>query len=82
MLAQRIGVASLERKQSLIFVKFTEAAQIDPGKLAQFVAATRGAQFSPGGTLKFPVRTTAADEVIASIKQLLFELYAQPVTAA
>jgi transcription-repair coupling factor (superfamily II helicase) len=82
MLAQRIGVASLERKQSSIFVKFTESAQIDPGKLAQFVAATRGAQFSPGGTLKFPVRTTAADEVIAAIKQLLFELYAQPVTAA
>jgi transcription-repair coupling factor (superfamily II helicase) len=82
MLAQRIGVASLERKQSSIFVKFTEAAQIDPGKLAQFVAATRGAQFSPGGMLKFPVRSTAADEVIAAIKQLLFELYAEPATVA
>jgi transcription-repair coupling factor (superfamily II helicase) len=82
MLAQRIRVASLERKQSSIFVKFTEAAQIDPGKLAQFVAATRGAQFSPGGMLKFPVRSTAADEVIAAIKQLLFELYAEPVTVA
>jgi transcription-repair coupling factor (superfamily II helicase) len=82
MLAQRIGVANLERKQSLVFVKFTESAQIDPGKLAEFVAATRGAQFSPGGTLKFPVRSTAADDVIAAIKQLLFDLYAEPVKIA
>jgi hypothetical protein len=32
--------------------------------------------------LKFPVRSTAADEVIAAIKQLLFELYAEPVSVA
>ena len=82
MLAQRIGVESLERKQSLAFVKFSEAASIDPGKLAQFVAATRGAQFSPGGVLKFPLRSIAAEEVIAAIKQLLFDLYAEPAHVA
>jgi transcription-repair coupling factor (superfamily II helicase) len=82
MLAQRIGVESLERKQNFAFVKFSEKATIDPGKLAQFVASTRGAQFSPGGILKFPLRSTAAEDVISAYKQLLFDLYAEPATVA
>ena len=82
MLAQRIGVESLERKQNFAFVKFSEKATIDPGKLAHFVASTRGAQFSPGGVLKFPLRSTAAQDVIAAYKQLLFDLYAEPVPVA
>ena len=82
MLAQRIGVESLERKQNTAFVKFTESATIDPGKLAEFVASARGAQFTPGGILKFPLRSTAADDVIGAFKQLLFDLYAEPVKIA
>jgi hypothetical protein len=39
-------------------------------------------QFSPGGVLKFPLRSTAAEDVISAYKQLLFDLYAEPATVA
>jgi transcription-repair coupling factor (superfamily II helicase) len=82
MLCQRIGVAQVDRKQNVVHLKFTEKASIDPGRLMQFVAENKGAQFSPGGTLKFVLRSTAAEDVLARIKELLFELYAeQPAKA-
>jgi transcription-repair coupling factor (superfamily II helicase) len=82
MLCQRIGVAQVDRKQNLVHLKFTDTAAINPGRLMQFVADNKGAQFSPGGTLKFVLRSTAAEDVLARIKELLFELYAeQPARA-
>jgi transcription-repair coupling factor (superfamily II helicase) len=80
LLCQRIGVAGADRKQNLMFLRFTADAAVDPQKLMHYVAAHKGAQFSPGGTLRFVVTSTAADEVIAQVKGLLFELYAVPAT--
>jgi transcription-repair coupling factor (superfamily II helicase) len=83
MLAQRIGVAGIDRKQNIVHLRFTENAAVDPGRLMQFVADTKGAHFSPGGTLKFVLRSTAAEDVLRQIRELLFELYAeQPVKTA
>ncbi|MCU1305862.1 MAG: transcription-repair coupling factor (mfd) [Acidobacteriaceae bacterium] len=79
MLGQRVGVAGIDRKQNIMHIKFTESAEIDPAKLAGFVASNKGAQFSPGGTLKFVLKTTAADAVIATVRDLLHQLAAQPV---
>jgi transcription-repair coupling factor (superfamily II helicase) len=79
MLGQRVGVAGIDRKQNIMHIKFTESAEIDPAKLAGFVASNKGAQFSPGGTLKFVLKTTAADAVIATVRDLLHQLADQPV---
>ncbi|HUR36995.1 MAG TPA: TRCF domain-containing protein, partial [Terriglobales bacterium] len=78
MLAQRVGVAQIDRKQNVVHLKFTEKAEVDPAKLAQFVASNKGAQFSPGGMLKFVLRSTAAEDVISRIAGLLLELSAVP----
>jgi len=82
LFAQRVGVAAIERKQNVINLRFTESANVDPAKLAEFVAANKGAQFSPGGTLKFVVRSTNAEDVLAKIKDLLQQLVAEPVRVA
>ncbi|HUS18645.1 MAG TPA: transcription-repair coupling factor, partial [Terriglobales bacterium] len=74
MLAQRVGVAQIDRKQNIVHLKFTEKADVDPAKLAQFVASNKGAQFSPGGTLKFVLKSTAAEDVVTRIEKLLVEL--------
>jgi len=76
-----VGVAGIDRKQNIIHIKFTETAEIDPTKLAQFVASNKGAQFSPGGTLKFVLKSTSAETVIANIRDLLHQLAAEPVSA-
>ena len=74
LLCQRIGVAALDRKQNLMYMKFTDNAEIEPARLAQYVASNKGAQFSPGGTLKFVLRSTAAEDVLTQVREMLFEL--------
>jgi len=74
LLSQRVGVASIDRKQQVINIKFTENANVDPSRLAQFVAGDKGAQFSPNGTLKFQLKSTRAEEVLSRLTSLLQEL--------
>ncbi len=78
LLCQRVGVSAIDRKQNVAHLKFTETAEIDASKLAQFVANNRGSQFSPGGTLKIILRSTNAEEVIAQLRALILALMLQP----
>ena len=82
LLAQRVGVAGMERKRDLVSIRFSANAAIDPQRLAQFVAAQKGAQFTPAGLLKFSLKSSAAEEVLARLKQLLQELSAGQVSQA
>jgi transcription-repair coupling factor (superfamily II helicase) len=77
LVCQRVGVSGIDRKQNIANIKFTENAQIDPSKLAQFVANNRGSQFSPGGTLKIILKSTSAEEVIAQLRKLIERLAVQ-----
>jgi transcription-repair coupling factor (superfamily II helicase) len=72
--AEAVGVASIDRRLNAISIKFTERANIDPGKLMQFVAANKGAQFSPNGLLKFNLRASGAEDVLKSLLDLLSQL--------
>jgi transcription-repair coupling factor (superfamily II helicase) len=68
---EQAGVLNIDRKRDGITIKFTEQAQIDPEKLAQFVARTKGAQFSPGGVLKFSLNSTQPEAVMEQVGELL-----------
>ena len=81
LLAQRVGVAGIERKRDLVSVRFTPNATIDPSRLAQFVASQRGAAFTPAGILKFTFKASAADEVLARLRALLHQLAGEEVAA-
>jgi transcription-repair coupling factor (superfamily II helicase) len=75
----RVGVTGIDRKRDQVNVRFRENASIDPERLARFVSAQRGAQFSPAGILKFNLKALRADEVIATLRNLLDELAGTPV---
>ncbi len=81
LLCRRVGVTAIDRRRDAVNVKFTEKAEVDPGKLAHFVASNSGTQFSPGGVLKFGLASTAAQEVLSRLRSLLLEL-AVPTVAA
>ncbi len=81
LLCQRVGVAGVERKRDQVNVRFTERAEIDPGKLAKFVAAHKGAQFTPAGILKFTLRASRAEDVLRGVHELLEQLSADTVAA-
>ncbi len=74
LIAERIGVAGIDRQRDQISVRFTEKAQIDPEKLAKFVGRTKGAKFTPNGILKFTLKAVAADEVLHGLHGLLQQL--------
>jgi transcription-repair coupling factor (superfamily II helicase) len=70
----RVGVIGIDRKRDQVNLRFRENASIDPERLARFVSSQRGAQFTPAGVLKFNLKALRADEVIASLRNLLDEL--------
>jgi transcription-repair coupling factor (superfamily II helicase) len=82
LLAVRVGVNAIERKRDLVTIKFRQNAGIDPAKLARFVSSQRGAQFTPDGMLKFPLKATAAEEVLGHLEALLEKLATEIPEAA
>lgn len=74
ILCAQTGIHALDRKRDIIIIKFKQNANIDPGKLAQFVASQRGSQFTPDGTLKFVCKSTSPEEVLFQLRNLLEEL--------
>ena len=74
MTAEKIEVASVERRRDRVQIQFRESSRVDPQKLAAFVAATPGAEFTPGGLLKFPLAEESDAPTIARVKNLLAEL--------
>jgi transcription-repair coupling factor (superfamily II helicase) len=81
LLAQRVGAVQIERKRDLVSIRFNEKAEVDAGKLAQFVARNRGSQFTPQGVLKFSLSSNRADEVLDRLRQVLQEIAGAPVAA-
>jgi transcription-repair coupling factor (superfamily II helicase) len=77
--AVRVGANSIERKRELVNIKFSQAAVIDPGKLARFVASQPKAQFAPDGTLKFSIKITSPEGILQTLRDLLEELEAREV---
>jgi transcription-repair coupling factor (superfamily II helicase) len=53
--AERIGIEAIDRRHSVLNVKFHDQTRVDAQKLMELVSATRGAQFTPAGVLRLPV---------------------------
>ncbi len=81
LLCERVGVAAIERRRDLVSVRFTENAEIDATRLAQFVASQKGTQFTPQGVLKFQMKSSQAELILQSLKQMLHDLSVQPEPA-
>ncbi len=54
VLAEKIGIEAIERRQGVVNIKFHKDARLDPERLMQLVQSTAGAQFTPAGVLRLP----------------------------
>ena len=54
-LAEQIGIEVIDRRNSLLNVKFHSKTRVDPARLMNIVGDTRGAQFTPAGVLMLPL---------------------------
>jgi transcription-repair coupling factor (superfamily II helicase) len=53
--AEKIGIEAIDRRASILNVKFHEETRVDGDKLMALVSGTPGAQFTPAGVLRLPV---------------------------
>ncbi len=81
--SERLGVQQIDRKRDQLHIRFTEKAEIDPGRLMKLVArnAKKGAQFTPQGVLRFPLAGVRPADVFEEVHALLDQLALEPATA-
>jgi len=71
-MAEQIGVEAIDRRHSIINVKFHEETRVDPARLMKIVSQTRGAQFTPAGVLMLPLDgQSAAGDVLRFVAKKL-----------
>jgi len=70
--AEKIGIEAIDRRVSVLNVKFHEETRVDGEKLMGLVSGTPGAQFTPAGVLRLPVPSqAAASEILEFIERRL-----------
>jgi transcription-repair coupling factor (superfamily II helicase) len=74
-LAEKIGVEAIDRRHTVLSIKFHTATRVDPQRLMQIVSKTKGAQFTPAGVLLLPLDgQTAAGEILKFLGEKLKQL--------
>ncbi len=53
--AEKIGIEAIDRRSTVLNIKFHDQTRVDAQKLMTLVSSTRGAQFTPAGVLRLPV---------------------------
>jgi transcription-repair coupling factor (superfamily II helicase) len=70
-LAEQIGVEAIDRRASVLSIKFHKETRVDPARLMAIVSKTAGAQFTPAGVLVLPLPQTGAAEVLTYLEEKL-----------
>ncbi len=76
--AEKIGIEAIDRRHSVLNVKFHGETRVDGEKLMALVSGTPGAQFTPAGMLRLPVDGAGTP---AAILELIEEKLIAPLTA-
>jgi transcription-repair coupling factor (superfamily II helicase) len=75
--AEKLGIEAIDRRHTLLTVKFHPETHIDPGRLMNLVSQTRGAQFTPAGVLMLPLDGAASPAgILGFLKQRFDQLQA------
>lgn len=77
-LAEQMGIEAIDRRHSLLNVKFHPETHIDPVRLMGLVGQSPGAQFTPAGVLILPLNGLSAPaEILGFLKRLMEQLQPQ-----
>jgi len=71
-LAEKLGIELIDRRHSILNIKFHQETRVDPARLMDLVTHTRGTQFTPAGILLVPLDSrTAPAEILSYMKEKL-----------
>ncbi len=76
-LAEQAGIEAVDRRNTLLSVKFHAETRAEPARLMNIVSKTKGAQFTPAGVLILPLPgQIGAGEVLQFLEEKLAQLRA------
>lgn len=72
--AEKLGIEAIDRRASVLNVKFHEETKVDGARLMALVSGTHGAQFTPAGVLRLPLDgATSPSAVLELIEARLIQ---------
>jgi hypothetical protein len=75
--AEKVGIEAIDRRHTMLSVKFHPQTHIEQARLMNRVRAVRGAQFTPAGVLILPIEgATAPGDILHFLKERLEQLQA------
>jgi transcription-repair coupling factor (superfamily II helicase) len=74
LLAEEVGVISLDRTHTGIAIKLSERARVAPEKLLNLVGTREGASFTPGGVLRLDLDEEARENLLETARGVLLEI--------
>jgi len=75
-MAEQIGIEAVDRRHTVLSVKFHTATRVEPARLMSIVSQTRGASFTPAGVLLLPLDgQTAAGDILKFLADKLQQLH-------
>jgi transcription-repair coupling factor (superfamily II helicase) len=73
--AEKAGIEAVDRRHSILNIKFHKETRVDPTQLMNIVSGSRGAQFTPAGVLLLPLEArTGASEILQFVREKLEQL--------
>ncbi|HWQ56256.1 MAG TPA: transcription-repair coupling factor [Bryobacteraceae bacterium] len=76
-LSEKIGVEVVDRRHSILNIKFHKDTRVDPVRLMDLVRGMKGAQFTPAGVLIMPLDGASAPaEILRFLRERLEKLAA------
>jgi transcription-repair coupling factor (superfamily II helicase) len=74
LLAETVGILSIDKTSDGVAIKFSEKARVSPEKLMAFVGAREGRTFTPTGVLRIGLTGDEEDQVLDLLRGVLAEI--------
>ncbi len=74
LLAETVGILSIDKTSDGVAIKFSEKARVSPEKLMAFVGAREGRTFTPTGVLRISLTGEEEDQVLDLLRGVLAEI--------
>ena len=74
LLAETVGILSIDKTSDGVAMKFSEKARVSPEKLMAFVGAREGRTFTPTGVLRISLTGEEEDQVLDLLRGVLAEI--------
>jgi transcription-repair coupling factor (superfamily II helicase) len=76
LLAEEIGVISIDRTPDGVAIKLNEKARVAPERLMELIKERSGATFTPSGVLKVALNEEEVELVLESVRRVLLQIHA------